>query len=689
MTTFGLCYYLAIESLNKAPSSFIQFKTIEILLYLRNINNQVFLIIEMDFDRYAQKLNENNSTKGFTEEFQILVTFVKEKWFNDFRVLNYDVGKRKNKYLKHHAYLNEEQTCNDIKYLPQVSIYKNLYSKFFESGRVLSSNEFKCSEIINNQYNSDSDDDLEIELMLTKKNKIDTVKPNLNMSIKSIFQIKNLKRHPTYKIIVEELYKSNYKKAEYLSKEFLKTFLTNYPIRCILAYIYRCLNHYEQAHLYLNEAIDLKEKNPIAYFIRGEVFFRQNKYEAAILYLNASKNYKAKIDNFNIILGNSYLITAESYIHTGNYLSNALYYYTTALQNNPNNYLCIKNCAYIYEKKKDYSNSLKMLERFLNLNKEDSLILCYYGEILSSIGKYSKAISYFTNANIIDPENIHNLNKRAIAYYIYYKYDMALLDLNKVIQLDPLNSIAYYYKWLTYNAMKNTSNAIEAFEKCTELEFWSYLCEVCKINDNDFVELGIVNKFNKYMYKAQKIYFISNFINLDNKLYKFQENDSNRNKVFNLNLPRISKIVKNNNDYYIIWRINIKEILSEDCFVKFIVKCEKDYSNWEQEHILEYKDLLKFERLGWIEYIFPHKISLVNENWVIETNGFADMQIDYVRFILDDKTFDGQQSYISEMKRLLSIHSLLPNVPEVFKRHYFLRKEMESLLELKDIIRCL
>ncbi|GET03936.1 hypothetical protein GLOIN_2v1871094 [Rhizophagus clarus] len=112
MTTFGLCYYLAIESLNKAPSSFIQFKTIEILLYLRNINNQVFLIIEMDFDRYAQKLNENNSTKGFTEEFQILVTFVKEKWFNDFRVLNYDVGKRKNKYLKHHAYLNEEQTCN-------------------------------------------------------------------------------------------------------------------------------------------------------------------------------------------------------------------------------------------------------------------------------------------------------------------------------------------------------------------------------------------------------------------------------------------------------------------------------------------------------------------------------------------------------------------------------------------------
>ncbi|PKC73063.1 hypothetical protein RhiirA1_411053, partial [Rhizophagus irregularis] len=32
--TYGLCYYLAIESLNKAPSSFIQFKAIELLLHL-------------------------------------------------------------------------------------------------------------------------------------------------------------------------------------------------------------------------------------------------------------------------------------------------------------------------------------------------------------------------------------------------------------------------------------------------------------------------------------------------------------------------------------------------------------------------------------------------------------------------------------------------------------------------------
>ena len=49
--THGLCYYLAIESLNKAPSSFIQFKATEILLHLYNINNELFSIVDLDFSQ--------------------------------------------------------------------------------------------------------------------------------------------------------------------------------------------------------------------------------------------------------------------------------------------------------------------------------------------------------------------------------------------------------------------------------------------------------------------------------------------------------------------------------------------------------------------------------------------------------------------------------------------------------------
>src|SRR5437763_15976030 len=86
------------------------------------------------------------------------------------------------------------------------------------------------------------------------------------------------------------------------------------------------------------------------------------------------------------------------------------------------------------------------------------------------MGRYNEAISYFTEANVIDPENAHNLNKRAIAYYVLQEYDKALFDLNKAIKLDFSNSLAYYYKGLTYYTIENISNAILAFERCIELD---------------------------------------------------------------------------------------------------------------------------------------------------------------------------------------------------------------------------
>src|ERR1700722_9479340 len=89
--TFGLCYYLAIESLNKAPSSFIQFKAIEILLHLYNIDNQMFSMIEIDFDQYVQKLDENKLADS-SEKFQKLLIFVKEKYYEDLKILNSDTG---------------------------------------------------------------------------------------------------------------------------------------------------------------------------------------------------------------------------------------------------------------------------------------------------------------------------------------------------------------------------------------------------------------------------------------------------------------------------------------------------------------------------------------------------------------------------------------------------------------------
>ncbi|UZO14894.1 uncharacterized protein OCT59_006337 [Rhizophagus irregularis] len=825
----GLCYYLAIESLNKAPSSFIQFKAIEILLYLHNNDSQMFSMINDDFDHYIQMLSKNNSVDS-SEKFQKLLKFVKDKYLEDLKILNDDIGKEKkgkgkekgsnqNTYIVNEQTSNsnildaiaDEMTClismepidqicilicqhtlslnnlkllkqkicpkcrekieeNDIRYLPQHSIYKNLYTKFSESGYISPPIELENSNQI---YNSDDSGNSEAELILNKKEKILNIKLNSNISLSSILSRFSKKQHPKYQSIIKELNEKHYKKAETLCKELLNFYPKSYSLRCILGYIYRCLNNYDQAHLYLKEAIDLKQKEPIAYFICGEIFFQQNEYSKAINNLERSLFYNVKINNSYIVLGNSNFFEAESYNYDEHYLLDALKNYEIALKNDPNNYLCLKSCAYIYDKNKDYFKVLIILDRLLNINNEDSLILCYYGEVLCKIGLFSDTISYFTKANDIDPENIHNLNKKAIAYYTLQDYGKALFELDKVIQLDPLNSLVYYLKCLIYYTKKDIDNAIMVFEKCkksldlndilaktllfhleyllnrnnsTELnniltritnqisnidniensrsllfirckiyidlkmyheaksdldmlyhtnrgyfseyipyiyllqeheKFWSHLNNY---NNIDLSKFGIVNDFSKYINAS---FLMTNLVNLDNKLGQFQESDTNslsekvidsKNEKLYLDLPTLN----NNKFAYVIWKINIKKILPGNCFIKFNVE---KIDNTHYEHILKHEDILKLEGLGWIEYQLPK--CETNLHISIEVNGPINVQIDYVRFGYNNEII----TYIPNMGDLLpNYHKVCPNVPEIFKDKYFSRKEMENLLELKDII---
>ncbi|PKC59376.1 TPR-like protein, partial [Rhizophagus irregularis] len=514
-----------------------------------------------------------------------------------------------------------------------------------------------------------------------------------------------------------------------------------YSLRCILAYIYRCLNDYEQAYLFLKEAIDLNPKRPVAYFICGEMFFRQNKYDEAIDNLNMSINQKAKINNLYILLGNSYL-----------------------LRDNLN------------------LNTLNLLDKLLNLNKEDSLVLCYYGEILYNMTQYRKAISYFTKAYTIDPENIHNLNRRAITYYIIKEYDKVLSDLDKIIQLDPLNSSAYYLKSSTYYTKNDINNAKISFKKCAELlnpdnilakiqsfhleyllnknsskdlnniltkitkinqilnnrniyesnllhfvkckiyielkkysetklalnniqnlafisyfiqdhpDFRSYLYEVYVIYQKNFTYIGIVNKNDNelinvdevgkymYMYKEHGVYFVSNLTNLNGDLRQFKESDisslsgkviSSKNENLCLDLPLINSKY---NTYYIC-KMNVKKILSKDCFIKFIDR------NYQEDYMLKHEDVSKLEGLGWIEY----RISIRTSKLSIEINSI-EMQIEYIRhdYYVNTITYIPDMSFMSYL--LPDYHKFFSNVPETFKDKYFSRKEMENLLDLKYIL---
>src|SRR5947199_302115 len=94
---------------------------------------------------------------------------------------------------------------NNIRYLSQNTIYKNLYSQFFEAGHILPSIETE------DQYNSNSDES-EDDMILIKKNQlsksIKSIKFNSStISLQSIFkQVRNSKKqNPIYQNVLRKL----------------------------------------------------------------------------------------------------------------------------------------------------------------------------------------------------------------------------------------------------------------------------------------------------------------------------------------------------------------------------------------------------------------------------------------------------------------------------------------------------
>ncbi|RGB34931.1 hypothetical protein C1646_742527 [Rhizophagus diaphanus] len=159
----------------------------------------------------------------------------------------------------------------------------------------------------------------------------------------------------------------------------------------------------------------------------------------------------------------------------------------------------------------------------------------------------------------------------------------------------------------------------------------------------------------------------------------------------NLELPKLPLSYVKSKYLYIVWKICIKNILSKNITMNFIVDIGVEPSLYyslpdqhqKKECRLKYDDLSKLVGIGWIEYTIPINIEPNKFDWVqpsITANGpFIDMQIDYVRFM----QFERDPIYFPKMGHLLPIYKFHPNI---LNSKYFLEKETEDLITMEDII---
>ncbi|PKY54867.1 hypothetical protein RhiirA4_473913, partial [Rhizophagus irregularis] len=299
-------------------------------------------------------------------------------------------------------------------------------------------------------------------------------------------------------------------------------------------------------------------------------------------------------------------------------------------------------------------------------------------------------VSFKKYAELLNSDNV--LAKFQLFHLEYLLNKTSSKDLNNILTKinqnlenynyrSKLHELLYFIKCKIYIELKKyglakivlscIEFAVIGYFKQNHPDFWY---EVCEIDENNLTKFG----------GERKVYFVSNLTNLNSELCQFQESDtsslsglvlSSKNENLHLVLPK-----QNGYRYrYFICKMNVKKILSKDCFIKFID------GNKNNQDLLKHEDISKLEGLGWIEYQTRIRD---NSQLSIDIN-FIEMQIEYIRSGDNKYTI----THIPDMSLMGYLppdyHIFFSNIPETFKDKYFSRKEMENLLDLKDILNSL
>jgi tetratricopeptide (TPR) repeat protein len=95
------------------------------------------------------------------------------------------------------------------------------------------------------------------------------------------------------------------------------------------------------------------------------------------------------------------------------------------------------NRGVIYGKSGQYQKAISYFTRAIELNPEDAETYSNLGKAYAGLGQYLKAISDYTKAIELDPKYAVAYNNRGLAYYDLGQYTQAISDYTQAIELDP------------------------------------------------------------------------------------------------------------------------------------------------------------------------------------------------------------------------------------------------------------
>ena len=220
---------------------------------------------------------------------------------------------------------------------------------------------------------------------------------------------------------------------------------------------------YEEALLYIENAIRLNPDNAQAYVYLGSVQYQLNNINEVInaLYLAIEKD-NTYADAYNN-LGFIYFVVLKDYEKAFENFNKAVNYDNNNDKNYRHRAMSFAHAGNYLEAFMDYSKAIKINP----LNPENYRSRAAF---LYELHKYQEALDDYNEAIKINGGNVNVFNGRGVVYYDLQRYEEAIEDFTKAIQFGANNYDAYINRGTAYHAVRNYITALEDYNNAIRIK---------------------------------------------------------------------------------------------------------------------------------------------------------------------------------------------------------------------------
>ncbi|RHZ64066.1 hypothetical protein Glove_326g36 [Diversispora epigaea] len=237
------------------------------------------------------------------------------------------------------------------------------------------------------------------------------------------------KMNPTNTKATKALKAGEYTQALKYLNELVRDYPDSYNVKCDRSEVHFHLGNQEKAAYDATSALKKNPEKSRAYYIRGFVFEKVERFNDALKDLN---NGLARSPNDPYAF-KALKICARLYYKSGD-LDATIDKLNEALKLEPYDTWILQTRGEIYFDQRKYRKSLVDLKKLLEIESKNQTALILKGIIFKKSERYNEALTDFNKALIADPMNSKLLINRVKVLLILGKYNEAQLDIEKLIK---------------------------------------------------------------------------------------------------------------------------------------------------------------------------------------------------------------------------------------------------------------